>query len=44
MNPEHIYECGGRLFPTIATARVYASFIFKISGYVIAITEVRSKE
>jgi hypothetical protein len=34
-----IYLCGGKMFESVAEAIDYANFIFKVSGFVIAVEE-----
>jgi hypothetical protein len=34
------YICAGRIFDSLAAACDYAGFVFKVSGYVVAVEEV----
>ena len=34
-----IYLCGGKVFESMAEAIEYANFIFKVSGFVVAVEE-----
>lgn len=36
-----IYLCGGKMFESLTEACDYASFIFRVSGLVIAVEEFR---